>query len=58
MGMPRYAGVPARYEVYDLQGNLRSVSAQQPENLSAGSCILMTRDSEGRLLSRQSIQQR
>lgn len=49
---------PARYEVYDLQGQLHSVSEHKPVNLPVGSWILMTRDSEGRLLSRQSIIQR
>jgi len=58
VGVLSDAGVPARYEVYDLQGNLRSVSAQKPTQLPAGSWILMIQDSEGRLISRQTLQQR
>jgi hypothetical protein len=56
--LPWYSGIPARYEVYDMQGKLHSVSSQKPSHLPAGTWMLMIRDSEGRLLTSQKWQQR
>jgi hypothetical protein len=41
---------PARYQVYDMRGNLYSSSAYQPQNLPRGRWVVVTRDAIGQVL--------
>jgi len=51
----QYEGVPSRYQVYDLMGNLTQESATEPQNLGAGNWIIVARNASGLQLSRRTL---